>query len=124
MELILLVIFGVVFKIIKTLAEQQTNAQKPKIEPRIEKYPVEDKTRDKSSRRRITPSETPMTPQYTDKLEAINYEDLEVQVQYLDDEEEVETKDGIFASREDIVKGIIMSEILESPRFKKPHRIR
>ncbi|QNO13558.1 hypothetical protein HYG86_01635 [Alkalicella caledoniensis] len=124
MELILFIIFGVVFSLIKSFAEQG-KGQKPVIQPtKIERYPEE--ARPKEKPKEIKPrtiEKTINTPKPSRRRiePTTKYEDIELQVQDLDEEE---GSGLIFENTDDVVKGIIMSEILESPRFKKPHKFR
>lgn len=124
MELILFVIFGVVFSLIKSFAEQG-KGQKPVIQPtKIERYPEEARPKEKpKDTRPRTIEKTINTPKPSRRMEpTTKYEDIVLQVQDLDEEEG--SSGLIFENTDDVVKGIIMSEILESPRFKKPHKFR
>lgn len=125
MEILLFVIFSLVFTLIKSLAEKGKEVQ-PK-GPKFEKLPMENRPKPSDRKRpssmRPIVEDTVMT--ITPKKYA-NYQDMEIKVQQLDDETGNEIGGSvreISLEHDDIVKGIIMSEILESPRFKKPHKI-
>lgn len=126
MEFIIVIVISMVFTLIKSLTEK-SQGPKPK-EPTFKKYPVEE--RPQPSKKKYSNTTMPKkddTVMQTSKKDFSKYEEVEIQVHELEDETGNEIGDSvrqISLEHDEVIKGIIMSEVLQSPRFKKTHRIR
>lgn len=129
MEFIIVIVISLVFTLVKSLAEKSQDSKTK--EPKFQKYAVEKKPQPSEKKRSNTirpkKDDTVMPVMPTHQKNYSKYQEIEIQVQELEDETGNEIGDsvgGISLDHDEVIKGIIMSEVLQSPRFKKPHRIR
>ncbi|SES66765.1 hypothetical protein [Anaerobranca gottschalkii] len=121
MELIIFLIFTVVFSLIKSLIDQdQKNKGKPILEPKYEKFPVE-----QQKSKAVINKEKLISKKIEKPIKTTTTHNLTMTVKENKHEEQFSNKNlELSFEHDDIVKGFIMSEILENPRFKKPYKFR
>ncbi|SHJ90867.1 hypothetical protein SAMN02745227_01011 [Anaerobranca californiensis DSM 14826] len=120
MELIIFLILTILFSLIKSLIEQnEKNKGKPILEPKYEKFPIEQKAKV------VINKEKPVFEKIEKTIKTTIPQNQTLPVKENKTYEQLANQNlELSFEHEDLIKGVIMSEILDNPRFKKPYKFR